>query len=208
MTPLHHVLLPCKMTSQRIPRKNLCRIGGRSLLDLQIDRFQSWFPGAAIWVATEDGEVAEIAKRRSCRIFGLSETDLLDRRNVDELFEAWLADRLPSERCLYHQVTSPFTFRSELERAIDDPRPYCRSAWRARFFLLSQSSSWPLSQHQREDAIVTGNFGVGWGQGLVEPKQITPVSLLSSIDIDTPADLMLADRIASAMKLDDFDDLR
>lgn len=211
MKPLH-VLLPAKMSSTRIPRKNLRTVGGRRLLDLAIDRFRTWFPRATIWVGTEDHSAAMIAVGRGCLIYPLTPADLDDRRNVSELFSAWLADRSPHDRCCCHQVSSPFTFRSELQRAIDDPRPYCRSAWTGTIHPAGPTSRWsPLSQQLAPSAILTGNFGVAWGRHVVTPadesSQLSPVSWLSAIDVNTPEDLQLADRIASRMSLADFDDL-
>jgi hypothetical protein len=59
--------------------------------------------------------------------------------------------------------------------------------------------------------ILTGNFGVSTGRTIVTPTDeataISPVSWLSAIDINTPGDLRLADRIASRLVLSDFDDL-
>lgn len=213
MNTLHHVLLPCKMTSRRIPRKNLATVGGRRLLELQIDRFRSWFPQASIWVATEDAEAASLATSRGCRVVPLSEDYQTDRRSVDDLFAEWLQDRLPADRCCYHQVTSPFTFRSELLRGIVDERPYCRSAWLGVIHpAIVPADDFPLSQQLPKTTILTGNFGVAWGRYQFSTREaaasVVPVSRLSAIDIDEPDDLSLADFIARRLTLYDFDDLK
>lgn len=204
---LAHVLLPCKMTSQRILRKNLAQVGGRALLELGIDRFHAWFPKASIWVATEDDEVRRIAEHRGCLIYPLNDADLNDQRNVSELFTEWLALRQPTERCCYHQLTSPFTFRHELETAIADTRCYVRSAWIGK--LHTPDKVWRLTQSYGETVCLTGNFGVANGGHIVtiqdEATQLSPVSRLSAIDIDSPDELKLSQRIAEAMSLAHFD---
>ena len=211
---LDHVLLPCKMTSRRILRKNLAVVGGRSLLDLGIDRFQLWYPDATIWVATEDRQARQIAEIRGCRIYPLTESDTDDKRNVSELFTEWLSHRDRSERCCYAQLTSPFTFRYELDIAINDPRPYVRSAWFGRLVESVKNAhggyEWhPLTQSLPERVVLTGNFGVANGQHVVtmqdESTEFLPVSWLSAIDIDNPTDLQLAQHVGIYMSLTSFD---
>jgi GTP:adenosylcobinamide-phosphate guanylyltransferase len=208
---LDHVLLPCKMNSQRIPRKNLATIGGRTLLDHAIDRFQAWYNNATIWIATEDYEVRQLAARRNCQAYAITIDDLTDKRTADGMFSAWLAERLPTERCLLAQVTSPFTFRSELDKAVSDTRRFCCAAWMGRLHIVDASDEWlPLSQSIPETSFVTGNFYATWGRYVVQPNDARnnniPVSWLSAIDINEPEDLVLADFIAARMPLSAFDD--
>lgn len=210
---LAHVLLPCKMTSRRIPRKNLATVGRRTLLDLAIDRFERWFPEAIRWVATEDPVAISVALTRGCRIYPLTPADIEDRRNGSELFNAWLAEREPHERCLLYQLTSPFTFRSELQRAVDDSREFCDAAHTATLHFTTNSDCWtPLSQHIPDTTFLTGNFYVANGKHVVTPREEfasnVPVNRLSAIQIDTPADLALADFIAARIPLKDFDDTK
>lgn len=210
--PLDHVLLPCKMTSRRIARKNLARIGGMTLLQIAIDRFRRWFPSAVVWVATEDTEAASIAEAAGCKLYPLADDDLQDRRNVSELFNAFLAERLPSERCAWSQLTSPFMFRSELDAVIRDPRPFVRSAWIGRMHVTHETDDWqPLSQSLPRRVLLTGNFGVACGRHVVTPAEeaanVSPVSWLSAIDINTEDDLTLANQIARYMPLEAFDDV-
>lgn len=206
---LNHVLLPCKMSSRRIPRKNLQRIGGQTLLELAIGRFESWFPDCTIHVATEDAEAADIAKSRGCQILPLSEDDITDRRDGSGLFNDWLSRRDSHERCMLHQLTSPFTFRSELNRAIDDPRPFCCAAWNGKLHFAQAGGT--LSQSLPNSVFLTGNFYVSDGGYIPSQEesysQFVPVSWLSAIDINTADDLELADRIAARMTLRDFDDV-
>lgn len=205
------VLLPCKMSSRRIPRKNLATVGWRSLLDLGIDRFQAWFPEATIHVATEDTEAAAIAMSRGCKIYPLTADDVQDRRNGSELFNAWLAGRKSDERCILYQLSSPFTFRSELVRAVNDPRPFCCAAWEGTLHLAGGDDWTPLSQTIPPTTCLAGNFYATWGGHVVTPReentQFVTVSWLSAIQIDTPEDLRLADHIARRMTLRDFNDL-
>ncbi len=206
---LNHVLLPCKMNSTRIPRKNLRTVGGRSLLELTIDRFQAWYPEATIWVATEDAEVCSIAAIRNCLIYNMSSAETASHRGTFSLFAEWLGLRQPSERCLLYHLTSPFTFRSELEAAINDPRPFCTSA---SVFKIQEPGSPLMSQDiPLTVSLEPGNFLCAWGKTPMDIREhgtsIIPVNRLSAIDINTPEDLRLADFIAARMPLSDFDDV-
>lgn len=200
---LSHVLLPCKMTSTRIPRKNLKLLAGRSLLDRGIDFFQKHYPDAMITVATEDRLAAKLAGDAGCYVLPLTQDDVTDKRNLTELFNDFIS--VLGGRCCWHQLTSPIMFPSELDKAILDPRPYCRSAWAGKIHLTDSSvRDWlPLSQDLPEQAILTGNFGVANGMHVVTPEEdateLSPVSWVSALDINTPEDWQSAEWLQSML---------
>ncbi|MES2789454.1 MAG: hypothetical protein V4719_07520 [Planctomycetota bacterium] len=209
-----HVLLPCKLNSTRIFRKNLALIGGMTILELAIARSRRWFPSARVWVATDDAEATLIAERQECAKFSLTEADINDKRNVSELMTEFLSLRRRDERCICFQLTSPFTFRSELGRAVADERPFVRSAFMGTLHLATadkQSNGWmKLSQHLEPTICLTGNFLCANGQHVITPGQecscLTPVSLFSALDINTPDDLKICQTIGGKLRLDDMDD--
>ena len=218
---LDHILLPCKMSSTRILRKNLQIIRGKTLLENAIERYSYWYPEATIWVATEDKEAAAIASRRGCKIYPLTEEDVTDRRDASGLLYEWLEGRRPSDRCILSQITSPFTFRSELEMAISDPRPYLQSAWIGKLHLFpvvdcgtlypkSAPAYATLSQLLPLTACCTGNFIAVNGRYRPSPSeevsQWSSVSWLSAIDINTHDDLVLAQRIGECIPLEFWND--
>lgn len=200
------------MSSKRIPRKNLATVGGRTLLDLAIDRFEAWFPDAIRWVATEDDEARKLAIRRGCQVIPLADADVRDNRIASEPFSEWLLRRGSFERCMLYQLTSPFTFRSELVAAVHSGRPCC-AGWLGKLHFCNDGKSFSgLSQTLPVSAFLTGNFyvcngGREWVAADESAESLIPVSWLSSINIDTPEDLRMADFIASRVTLWDFDDL-
>lgn len=207
-----HVLIPCKMASKRMPRKNLTYIGSRTLLDHAISRYKAWFPAAEIWVATECPDVRDYTLSRCCRHYPLSAADVEDRRLVSGLFNEFLQQRSKSDRCLCVHLDNPFVFRSELERAVVDTRPFVTSAVFSGLLLGGEGTSdWPeVSQKIPERALRTGSFIVADGGYRATPadyaNNLSPVGWLGAIDINTPADLEQARKIGDLLPLDFFDD--
>ncbi len=184
------------------------------MLELAIDRCRRWLPNAKIWVATEDRQVVQIAEKYRCNLFHLTDEDLSDRRNVSELMTDFLSHRSPSERCVCFHLTSPFTFRSELRRAMNDVRPFVRSAFMGKLHLTTDSkleNGWmKLSQDLETSKSLTGNFMFANGQHVITPDQecswLSPVSLFSALDINTPEDLRICQLVASRVTMHDMED--
>ena len=170
------------MSSSRIYRKNLQTIGGLTLLEWGIKKFQKWYPKSQIWVATEDEEVRDIAKYYNCIIYPLILDDVLDRRDASELLVEW--ENTLSGTCLLSQLTSPFTHKKEIDLALQQCKITMCSAYTTKIF-SSDSTEFKLSQDLPDTSFLTGNFIVRKSRsGLTYKHELSPVSLLSSLDID------------------------
>ena len=179
-------------------------LGDMPLIGWTLERCRRWFPEIPVWVATEDRATIEYAAGFGCHPFPLNADDLEDRRCVDGLFAAFLAGWPTDERCLCMQPTSPFLFRSEIERAIAHPGYYVQSG-SCRIFPGPAESR--LSQEIPTEEFLTGNFITGYGQGhwLKHGKSVSPVSAISALEIDTPEDLELCRWLAQNIQPEDFD---
>lgn len=203
--PSLRILIPARAGSTRIPRKNLQElIPGKSLLQWCVEFYQRALPGVPIVVATEDHETSKLAISLKCELHGRCLEDIQDTRDGDGIFFD-LIDCHPGETILLAQCTSPFTYRSELERALDNPLPYVFSAYQGVFHQCEDGTK--KSQALAPTTVVTGNFVIARPpfpstKIYRHPAFSSPVSLLSALDINDQADLTEARRLAPAITLD------
>ena len=203
--PRLRILIPARAGSTRVPRKNLQEIiPGKPLLAWTIELYQRMLPGVPIVVATEDHETSKIAVALHCELHGRCLEDIQDTRQGDGVF-ADLIDCHPGDTILLTQCTSPFTFRSEVERALANPLPYIYSAYQGVLHQCGDGGA--RSQMIPPSTIVTGNFAIArqpfhdttiWRHR----EFASPISWESSLDINNPADLESARRMARGLTLD------
>jgi len=202
------ILIPARGGSTRIPHKNLQEIiPGKSLLAWSIELYQRMLPGVPIVVATEDHETSKLAIRHGCELHGRCLEDIQDTRQGDGIL-ADVIDCHPGETILLIQCTSPFTYRSEIEKALASPLPYIYSAYVGPLHQCGDGNT--KSQQLPTTTVVTGNFAIArqpfnesqrngiWRH----PAFASPISWESSLDINNPADLESARRMARSLTLD------
>lgn len=192
------ILIPAKSTSRRIPRKNMAMLGRQPLLGWAIDKARGWFPEAAVHVATDDAETIRFAKESGCEIF-LDPRPAEEQQDATVLFGEFCA-RLSARPAVLMQCTSPFTFRSEICGALRDPRPALWSGWAGVLHDVEHGHA--LSQELPATAVWSGNFLIVKGPGFpseaewLSPETLFPVSWISTFQVDEPADLDLARKLA------------
>lgn len=194
------------MSSGRIYRKNLQKINGITLLEWGIKKFQRWYPKSIIWVATEDEEAKDIAIYYNCLVYPLSLEDVLDKRDATELLIEW--ENKLNGICMLSQLTSPFTHKKEIDlalEAIDVHKIIICSAYTTKIF-FSNVTEHVLSQDLPDTSVLTGNFIVRKGRPGFTQHKLSPVSLLSCLDIDYEEQLEYARWLASKLHpINDFE---
>ena len=58
------VIIPARANSQRLPGKNMRKLGDRHLIEYSIDYALSFFPDNSIWVNSDDLEVINLAREK------------------------------------------------------------------------------------------------------------------------------------------------
>ena len=203
--PTLRILIPARAGSVRIPRKNLQEIvPGKSLLQWTIELYHRVLPGVPIVVATEDHETSKLAISLHCQVHGRCMEDIQDTRQGDGILSD-LIECYPGETIMLVQCTSPFTLRSEIERALANPLPYVYSAHQGKLHTCEDGGA--RSQDLPPITLVTGNFAIArqpfhdtviWRH----PQFASQVGLSSSLDINTPAALDEARAMAKALTLE------
>lgn len=204
----NRILIPARGGSTRIKKKNLQEIvPGKSLLQWSIELYQRFLPGVPIHVATECHETSKLAVRLGCLLHGRVLEDIQDIRSGWCILQDFM-DCYPGDTVLGVQCTSPFTYRSELLRALANPLPYLYAAYQGTLHTCGDGSA--KSQTLPTSTVITGNFYLA-RQAFPDPvvwrlpQFATPVSWLSGIDINTPDDLEEARKIAKRISHDDLD---
>jgi CMP-N,N'-diacetyllegionaminic acid synthase len=118
------VVVPARGGSKGIPRKNLCLVGGTSLVG-RAAKLASLLPWAdAALVSTDDEEIAREAVRHGIDAPFLRPTHLAgdDARSVDVWRHAWLAGEqhygMRFDASVLLEPTSPLRLREDVERTV------------------------------------------------------------------------------------------
>ena len=206
--PRLRILIPARGGSTRIPHKNLQELTpGKTLLAWTLELFSALLPGVPITIATEDHETNKIALEHGCELHGRTLDDIQDNRDCYGIFRD-VMDCYPDAEVLLTGCTSPFLYRSELELALANPLPYVYSAYTGALHTAATGDQ--KSQDIAPSTILTGNFFLARQPWLrrhqpaiwSHPAFASPVSWESATDINTPADLDSARRLARGLTLD------
>lgn len=206
-----NVLIPAKGSSKRIPLKNMQMLGPLPLLGWAIWKARAWVPGARVYVATEHPEIKRYAIQHGCTIFPLTEDDVADRRDASGPLADFMAEA-PFRPVVFFDCAFPFTLRSEVNAALNDPRPFVRPVLRRTLHLLEYGNT--LSQDLPEQVALQSGCLVArrlqpvTSDEWLNPENTFPISWISSINIDTPEDLAQARWLARYIKPEDLDDTR
>ncbi len=203
-----NILIPAKSTSRRITRKNLQNLTeDKTLLEWSIDNYRRWFPEAKFYVGTEDIETINIAQSNGCEIYPLIQDDLEEKRNGTDLFHEYL-EIVYDRPSILVQCTSPFTFKNEVLRSLNNGKKIGFSAYKAILHELQFLQV--LSQYIEPKVILTGNF-LTVQEGIPKKEEwgyleyLIEVNMISSLDINTLEDLEMCRWIAKYIPQQAFD---
>jgi N-acylneuraminate cytidylyltransferase len=101
-------IIPARGGSKRVPRKNLALVGGRALVEHAIDAADCL---DAVWVSTEDAEIAHVAEAVGALVRRRPDRLARDESSTEDVITDWLGhlagrDELPDVVVLL-QPTSP-----------------------------------------------------------------------------------------------------
>jgi len=114
-------IIPAKGKSERLPRKNLMRVSGYTLLERSMMCVP---PGIEIVIATDDDEIERVAMSTMCvprgserRVFRLSDELAARDAHLEPVIAAVLA-RSQAQRVVLLQPTSPLRRRTHVESCL------------------------------------------------------------------------------------------
>jgi N-acylneuraminate cytidylyltransferase/CMP-N,N'-diacetyllegionaminic acid synthase len=119
------VVVPARGGSKRFPRKNIALLAGRPLLAYSIAAAQQARSIDAVYVSTEDDEIAEVAKRYGAQVPFRRPVELAGDQVPADAAVADLVRRLQGEHSLdidivvLIQPTSPFVTAAHIDSAVD-----------------------------------------------------------------------------------------
>lgn len=181
------------------------------LLGWAIWKARNWIPDAVIYVATEHPQIAKYAIDMGCTVLPLTDDDVADRRDASgPLFDLMVSS--PFRPIAFLDCTFPFTLRSEINAALNDPRPFVRPVLRRTLHFAEYGNT--LSQELPEQTILqSGCFCVRRDKPVTSDEWLNqentyPIGWISSINIDTPEDLAQARWLARFIKPEDLDDTK
>jgi YrbI family 3-deoxy-D-manno-octulosonate 8-phosphate phosphatase len=212
-------IIPARGGSKGVPGKNLRRIGGRSLLERAVDACRAARLVDAVYVSTDDAQIAAAAEAAGARVImrpaelsgdnASSESALLHA--LDQLI---MVNEEP-EILVFVQCTSPFIAPDDLDRGVElilhDHADSVFSAVATYDFLWRPTGGFGRVTGQNHDPAVrlreTGAFYVMSATGFRAARHrffgriaVVQVPELSAVDIDHLDDLILAGAVAQVME--------
>lgn len=213
--------IPARGGSQRIERKNLAKVNGRSLLARTIDA-----AGAcdSVYVSTDDSEIAAVAASLGAEVVLRPAHLARHTSQIEDAITHWwrgmaLSDR--PEAIVMLQPTSPLRLRAHVEQALRmlpnadsvvgvvvDHKRYFRGRIRPeetgpRFMPDRPIGYRPRTQEVRPEATETGALyattAAAWERsGLRMSGHMLALEMpwWASVDVDEPEDLWVADALA------------
>jgi YrbI family 3-deoxy-D-manno-octulosonate 8-phosphate phosphatase len=228
MNPRVTAIIPARGGSKGVPGKNLRRVGGRSLVERAIDSCRAARLVDAVYVSTDDAEIAKAAEAAGAQVImrppelsgdnASSESALLHA--LDQLT---MINEEPAI-VVFVQCTSPFIAPDDLDRAVEmiihDHADSVFSAVASYDFLWRPSSDFglvtgqnhdpasrPRRQDRRPEFRETGAFYVMSAAGFRAARHrffgrtaVVQVPELTAVDIDHLHDLILAGAVAQVME--------
>lgn len=200
--PRLRILIPARGGSTRIKQKNLQEIvPGKSLVQWCVELYQAMLPGTPIVVATECHETSKLAIKLGCALHGRRPEDIDDTRPGYGIIQD-IQDCYPDDDVMLVHCTSPFTFKSEVIKALDKSYPFIMSGYQDRIYLPSYGHA--KTQTYPVTTVFTGNFMIARApfennSVFTQEQSLSVVSRVSSHDIDEQLNLDEVRRLASVI---------
>jgi N-acylneuraminate cytidylyltransferase len=116
-------LIPARGGSKGIPRKNLERVGGVPLVVRSIRHAQAVSGISAVYVSTDDSQIAEVARQAGARIIDRPAQIAGDQASTESAIADALAQlarmHVEADAMVLLQCTSPFRSEGQLTAALD-----------------------------------------------------------------------------------------
>lgn len=216
-------MIPARMGSQRLPRKNTALIAGQPLVGYAIDAAKACPYFDEIVVNTNDPKVKEIAKQKEVSVFDRSEEKASSSAKSDEVVQEFLESH-PCDIICWINTTSPLQPHGEIKRTIDH---FNEKRLDSLFTVYEESVHCNMNQEginyktnelfaKTQDLPPVSRFVYSvmmWdskaflkamdenGNGLFCGKTGTfPISKLTSLIVKNENDLMMVDYIARGLK--------
>jgi len=210
-------LIPARGGSKGIPRKNLQTVGDNSLVAIKILQASASICNE-IWVTTEDGEIAELAKQYGSGVIERPNRLAEDFAGSDDVLTHAIEtlELTPEDFIVMLQPTSPLLRLSSVDGCINKLllNPNLNSVLtlkEAHPFMWEQTTDkfWNPSGHKREFRPMRQEFNPsGWETGgcyaarvnsvletklrFPEPTGLVSVNHIEALDIDVIEDLVMA----------------
>lgn len=220
-------MIPARGGSKEIPGKNLCHVGGLSLLARAIRSAKQSRHIDRLIVSSDDDEILNEARIHECEVPFIRPAELAQDATpgVDPVLHA--IETLPGyDYVVLLQPTSPFRAASDIDAAIehcvDSDAPFCVSVSEAKHHpqwcfhvdesthlhpVLPEASAVPRQALNRVVAL-NGAVYVANTQALLHHKTflteqtvVSDMPIERSLDIDSPYDLWVAQTLSSAPAL-------
>lgn len=213
-------VIPARGGSKGVPRKNLRTVGGRPLIARAVDAALGSERIDAVYVSTDDAEIAEVARAAGAEIIDRPAELARDNSSSEDalLHALEVLDEAPVV-LVFIQPTSPFIDPAAIDAAIDriaDGEDVVLSAAPTHAFLWKQgvdgaeainheASVRPRRQDREPQFQETGAFYVMRAEGFRQARfrffgrvGLAVVDEADALEIDTVEQLALADAIAAA----------
>ena len=117
-------LIPARGGSKGLPRKNLARIGGRTLIELAIDSAINCSSVDEIFLSTDDAEIEDLGKNLGVKIHQRSSLNSQDTSTASDLVAEFISSLdlsrdEPNAILTYLQPTSPLRTAHHLNNAFE-----------------------------------------------------------------------------------------
>lgn len=222
-------LIPARAGSKGVPRKNVRHIGGLPLIAHSINAGRSANCIDSIVVSTDDEEIAGIARECGARVPFLRPAELATDESpteqvIDHALRTLAANGERYDDVVLLQPTSPLRTESHIDEAYHMYRnreadsllsvyPTREIRWRKSSDGAEQINyiDAPKRRQDRDpEYVANGAVYVTDVEAFRDTGKITPgrtiiyeMSEVASIDIDTPFDLWLAERVMEDWQTDD-----
>lgn len=217
-------IIPARGGSKRVPNKNLRLIAGMSLVQRAINGAVEVGLFDDIVVLTDSSKIAAEAEAAGARIPYLRKGDAADKSQIEEVIQNFIKfENLPENTIIVLlQPTSPLRTESHIHRALElyaaadceclvTVKKLNHKAYpsllmyeqlnRDRFFNpFSKPEKQKVDLFVRDGPMILINLAKNWlaGKKFVWPSVGLVTCDLCSIDIDTPADLLVAKLLAES----------
>ena len=214
-------LIPARGGSKGVPRKNLQKINGISLLSRGITTLKK-VGCERVVVSSEDFEILTEATFLGAESFIRPDEFAQDESSTESVILHFVENSSiqPEDLLLIHQITSPFLKTESLKRAIelltnnvninscfsglpDNSFPWIEDALNIWSPQGHSRSHRPRRQELPSRVLETGGFYLARVGAIVDqkcrfpsPTAVTPVSFIESLDIDTYQDLLVAEQLS------------